>query len=98
MEKMFKPGDKVLCIDDYFYPNTWVLLYNGEKIKLGNVYTIREYYCDNYGIFAVRLKEIKCPIHPKANHECGWGLHHFKKIDNNETIKSNENCIECSCK
>lgn len=57
-----KPGDKVICVDDYF-PSDWIE-YWGLKYtpKKGNEYTIRDFhdvFDDPRGKIAVHL--VECP-------------------------------------
>jgi len=87
---MFNIGDNVICIDDFIRPFTWAAKEWSRgytRIKLGSIYTIREFFKDNLNFDAVRLQEIKCPIHPQLNYECGWQIRHFRKIDENKKIK-----------
>jgi len=87
---MFDIGDKVICVDDFFPAFTWAAKEWSRgypRIKLGSIYTIREFFKDELNLIAVRLQEIKCPIHPQLNYECGWKMYHFRKIDENKKIK-----------
>jgi hypothetical protein len=65
----FKPGDKVVCIDD----TNWKIPdpgYDHLSPKKGNTYTVREYYKDR-GQEGVSLME--------GHHEHFYSIHRFKK-------------------
>ena len=82
---MFNIGDKVLCVDD-----NWEDWGNCEYPKICNIYTARS-FVKEFGEIGIRLKEIKCLIHPIVKVEYAWDINKFKKIDYDKSLLKDKN-------
>lgn len=66
-------GQKVVALHDHVHG------YCGTSVVKGTVYTIREIF-GYKGAAAVRLAEIRLPIHNLEGSECAWKTEHFRPL------------------
>jgi enoyl reductase-like protein len=83
---MFKKGDKVICVDDKVDHPEWII---SGKIRNGTIYTVRSIrHRDSIANEGVRLEEVLQDIHPILNEEYIFKVERFRKLWNDEKLKT----------
>lgn len=79
---MFKPGQKVVCIDNTPRDDRPVTVNVLSKIKVGEVYTVREIFDSiNPGQHSIALEEVTTPYSDRLGHEMGYKADRFRPYE-----------------
>jgi len=76
---MFKPGQKIVCIDDTPKDNRPETIFTLSKIKEGEIYVVREILSSNGA--AISLEGIISPYSEKLKREIGYKSDRFRPLD-----------------
>lgn len=79
---MFKPGQKVVCVDNTPRDDRAITVDILSKIKVGEVYTVRAIFDSaNPGKYSIALEEVTTPYSAKLGHEMGYKADRFRPYE-----------------
>jgi len=80
----FKPGDKVVCVDDSTRPGT---IWYGDAPEVGKIYTIKRVFFDVADSPVLSFLEIERSYRSKAEHgdNIGYGVRRFRPVQTKKT-------------
>ena len=91
---MFKPGQKIVCINNTPRDSRPVTMEVLSRIAVGETYTVRSVFESiNPGQYSITLEEVSTPYSAKLGHEMGYKADRFRPLDSYQFAEETLNRI-----
>jgi hypothetical protein len=91
---MFKPGQKIVCVDNTPRDDRAITIAVLSQIKVGETYTVREIFdSTNPGQYSIALEEVSTPFSDRLDHEIGYKADRFRPLDSYQFAEETLNRI-----